>query len=187
MRKLIVAPPAEEDEAAAWTTPAERAAAESFGTRQRRREYLAWRAAVRRELGRDTPIGYDAIGAPELPGSGLHLSVAHCPGRIAVCISDRRCAVDIEPAARDFSRMAHRCLTSGEEALSADPTWPGTAWCVKETLYKYAGRKGLDLRRDLRIERIAPDGRSVVGRIAGGEEIRIEIRCDGAYITTYIL
>ena len=54
----------------------------------------------------------------------------------------------------------------------------GVVWCAKETLYKLARRRGLDLLRDLAIERIDFAAGEVVGRIRGGETIpmRLELR-----------
>ena len=122
---------------------------------------------MRRELGRDVRIGYAATGAPQLPDGQAHISVSHCPGRVAVLLAGGRCAVDIEPATRNFERAAPRYLTPDERMLSADPAWLAVAWCAKEALYKYAGRPGLDLLRDLRLEGVerCTDG---CGAAAGG-------------------
>ena len=143
---LWTSPPLTAEESARWTTSEERAAAAGFVSERRRAEFLTWRAVVRRELGDDVGIAYDALGAPVLTNRAVHISVAHCAGRIAVCASPERCAVDIEPATRDFRRAASRYLTPEEEALSDDPLLPGIVWCAKETLYKYAGRRELDFR-----------------------------------------
>ena len=138
---LIIEAPWPEGEAAAWATAEERAAAAAFGSERRRREYLTWRALVRRELGRDVHIAYDAVGAPVLENRPEHLSVSHCDGRVAVCLSLRRCAVDIEPVTRNFGRVLSRYMTPEEQALADDPLLPAAVWCAKETLYKYAGRR----------------------------------------------
>lgn len=195
--RLIVEPPMAEREAAAWTTPEERAEAAAFAP-ARRREYLAWRAVVRRELGRGVRIGYDPAGAPLLLDGQAHISVSHCPGRVAVLMAGHRCAVDIEPAARNFERAALRYLTSDERALSADPVWFAAAWCAKETLYKYAGQPGLDLLRDLRLERVdwrtedhkagaggCVEGR-IVGRIAGGGPLELAATIAGGFVVVTI-
>ena len=133
---LWTSPPLTAEESARWTTSEERAAAAGFVSERRRAEFLTWRAVVRRELGDDVGIAYDALGAPVLTNRAVHISVAHCAGRIAVCASPERCAVDIEPATRDFRRAASRYLTPEDEALSDDPLLPAIVWCAKETLYK---------------------------------------------------
>ena len=184
---LLIAPPMTVGEAARDTTPEERAAAAAFGSERRRAEFLTWRAMVRRELGPDVQISYDEVGAPILANRPEHISVSHCAGRVAVCISPERCAVDIEPATRSFSRAEGRFLTPSERALSDDPLWPGIVWCAKETLYKYSGCRELDFREDLRIERAGLATGTLTGRIGNGEPVELSVRREDGYIVVYIL
>ena len=91
--------------------------------------------------------------------------------------------MDIEPATRDFRRAASRYLTPEEEALSDDPLLPGIVWCAKETLYKYAGRRELDLLRDLRILSVDIAAGRIVGRICDGEPLELQLRfVDGCVV-----
>ena len=192
--RLCIESPKPEDETSFWTTDEEVAQAAAFRSERRRREFLTWRAIVRRELGRDTRIAYNGLGAPILPDGEAFVSVSHCPGCLAVCLSPNRCAVDIERANRDFSRVAARFLTPDEAALSTDPRWPGLVWCAKETLYKYAGQRNLNLLRDLRIEHVGsnPDVPlnewTIEGRIGHEEEpILLSAGCIGDFLVVYIL
>lgn len=184
--RLYIESPMTPAESARWTTPEERAAAAAYDE-CRRTEYLAWRALVRRELGSDVRIFYHASGAPAVDRPQMQVGVAHCPGRIAVCISDRPCAVDIEPASRDFSRAAPRFLSEQERSLSADALLPGVVWCAKETLYKLSGRKGLDLLRDIRITAVDIAARTVTGRVLDGEPVRLTLLRQTGYIVVYRL
>ena len=184
---LIIEAPWPEGEAAAWATAEERAAAAAFGSERRRREYLTWRALVRRELGRDVRIAYDAVGAPVLENRPEYLSVSHCDGRVAVCLSLRRCAVAIEPVPRNFGRVLSRYMTPEEQALADDPLLPAAVWCAKETLYKYAGRRELDLLRDLRITEADLAAGCLAGRIAGGAPVAMRLLCRDGYLATFIL
>ena len=122
---------------------------------------------MRRELGHDVKIDYNELGAPYLPDGEACLSVSHCPGSVVVALADRPCAVDIETLARDFLSVAPRYLNPAELALSDDARWPAVAWCAKETLYKYAGRRESDLRHDLHIEEVDFRTATLVGRICG--------------------
>lgn len=187
IRKLILEAPMSGEQAAAWVTDAELATARAFGSEQRRSEYLGWRAVVRRELGRDTTIAYNELGAPVVTNREVCLSVAHCRGRIAVCISDRRCAVDVESEGRDFSRVAPRYLTVSERELSSDPLLPALVWCAKEALYKYAGQKELDLLDDLRVESIDWARGRITGRIRGEEPIELAVFREEGFVGAYIL
>ena len=192
--RLCTESPKPEDETSFWTTDEEVAQAAAFRSERRRREFLTWRAIVRRELGRHTRITYDELGAPSLPDGEAYVAVSHCSGRVAVCLSPNRCAVDIERADRDFSRAAERFLTPDEAALSSDPRWPGLVWCAKETLYKYARRRNLDLLRDLRIVSVRPSSDpspctwTIEGRIGHEEEpILLSAGCIEDFLVVYIL
>lgn len=177
IRDLLISRPLSDDETAPWTTADERLRAAGFGTPARRAEFLTWRTLVRRRLGADIPIDYDAAGAPALPGTPWHLSVAHCAGLVAVCLCDVRCAVDAEPSERDFGRVVSRVSTPAERALSDDPRWPGVLWCAKECLYKYARRRGADFLRDLRVTD-ADLARGAAAGAAAGERVTLTIRFD---------
>lgn len=110
-KALFIEPPMDEAGVAGWVTSDELAEARRFVREGRRREYLTWRAVVRRELGADVRIAYDAAGAPVVDRDGVYVGVSHCRGRVAVCLSDIPCAVDIEPETRDFSRAAPRYMS----------------------------------------------------------------------------
>ena len=60
------------------------------------------------------------------------------------------------------------------------------AWCAKETLYKLAGRRELDLLRDLRLT-AAGEG-WIEGRICGGAPLRLDVRMlDGDAVVVWRL
>ncbi len=84
MKRLIVEPPLAFEEAAEWATDDELTTARGFAP-ARGCEYLAWRAIVRREIGRDAAIAYNSAGAPILTNYPLHLSVSHCRRRATDC------------------------------------------------------------------------------------------------------
>lgn len=186
IRRLIIEEPMCEQEAAAWATPEELASVEAFAP-ARRREYLAWRAVVRREMGRDIRIGYNEVGAPVIFDRMAYLSVAHCRERIAVCISDARCAVDIESESRDFSGVVARYMTAAEQRLAADPLLPAAVWCAKEALYKYAGKKKLDLLRDLHVVQADLAAGTMTGRIGDGESLNLSVVRSEGFLTVCIL
>lgn len=188
MRRLVIEAPLPVGEAARWATPDELAAARTFAP-ARAQEYLAWRAIVRREVGRDARIGYNAVGAPVLENYPLHLAVSHCRGRVAVGISEARCAVDIERTDRRFGRLLARYLTAEERQLSDHPLFAAIGWCAKETLYKYAGRRGCDLLHDLCIEAVRfTEARAgeLTGRCCDGAPLRLHFREQEGFVTVWL-
>lgn len=180
MFRLFLSRPLSLSDAAPWVTPEELAAAAVFPP-ARQSEWLSWRAVVRRELCRELgcapaeiAIGYNVVGAPavEIPlDRRVHAAVSHCKGCVAVGLSDAPCAVDVESLDRRFGRIESRYMTAAERVLSDDPRWPAVVWCAKETLYKYAGRRELNLLSDLLVEPADFAAGRLVGRIRGGEAL----------------
>lgn len=192
MLRLLLSRPLCESEIERWTTPDERAAAAGFAA-ARRSERLSWRALARRELCRELgcepagiAFGYNGVGAPLVEGAEVRIAVSHCAGSIAVALSDAPCAVDIETLDRDFGRAASRFMTSAEWAFSADPSWPALVWCAKETLYKYAGRRELDLLHDLRVENVDFSAAALLGRICGGAPLALRFLFLAGRVVVYL-
>ena len=121
------------------------ASAARFQNEKRRNEHLAWRRVVRRELGHDVVIDYNAVGAPTVNTPNIYISVAHGGGAVAVAFAECRVGVDIETSERNFERVAERYMSDEERALSDDSRWLAIVWCAKEALYKLYGERGVEL------------------------------------------
>lgn len=167
-------------------TDDERAAAAAFGSERRRAEYLMWRHVVRREAGADLEIAYDDRGAPFLKNSNLHIGVSHSADFVAVIISPRRCAVDIERLARNFGSAARRYISPSEGQLSQDERLAAALWCSKECLYKYSGRTGLDFLEDIRVEAVDFAGGMVTGRVCGGGTVTMRMQEHEGNLVVYV-
>lgn len=129
----------------------DRAVVEQFGSVTRRCEALAWRAVVRRELGAETKIFYDDYGAPRVDIPNTYIGVSHSREFVAVAISDKPCAVDIEDASRDFRKVASRYLSERELQLAEEENLYAEMWCAKEALYKYYRKGCLDFVKHISI------------------------------------
>lgn len=139
------------------------ASAMRFQNEKRRREHLAWRRIVRRELGARVHIDYNDVGAPVVDAEGSWISVAHGGDSVAVAIADEPVGVDIESLSRDFDRVAPRYMTSEELSLWSNEHWACYVWCAKEAMYKLYGRRGVELRGELRIESFDSENRVIYG------------------------
>ena len=173
------------EELARLVTSEELAAAQRLGNLSRRRQWLAWRAALHTLLP-DVRTGYRKSGAPILKPAGDQaekvgfIGVSHTNDLAAVIFSPNgSCAVDVERLDRHFDRISSRYISDVEMQLpgSREAWFPALLWCAKETLYKQAEMEGLDLRDGLRIESIAyekePLQGRMRGRIRGGKEITL--------------
>lgn len=188
-RGFFIEPLMTEEEAACTATTEEIMQANTFPSLRRRCEYLTWRAVVRRHTDSAIRIAYNTFGAPYLPDHPhIHLGISHCNGWVAVCISDRPCAVDIEPTTRNFRAVEARCIRPEERALSDHPLLPAVIWCAKETLYKLAEeQEGLDFLDDLHITALDIPGGTAAGSIRSGIPIELSVRQEHGLIIVYKL
>lgn len=186
-------------------TPADLEYADRFTDAGRRAANLTWRAALRaaikdgvvpytpatpatpsastpadiRPRKPETAAGYDIeyspCGAPFIAGNQFRFGVSHTSDKAALILADTPCAIDIERADRDFSRVAARILTDKERKLAArcnKPNAAGLMWCAKETIYKLSASNGIDFRRDIAIERIDTSSHTIDGRLTADGRAR---------------
>ncbi len=117
------------------------------GSQHRQCERFTWHRAARTILGNPSAqFSYNAIGAPQIVNSNLHISVSHSATLVAVIISPQPCAIDIESLSRNFERVASRYQSPSELKFPLE-----TLWSIKEALYKFACRKELNLLNDIKV------------------------------------
>lgn len=183
-----------EEELRVLVNEEDRTSASRFSLPRRRIEHLAWRAALRVALP-DTKVGYTEAGAPVLMSDGLHIlmsdelhiSVAHTAGLVAVLLSKRPCAVDVECETRDFGAVHTRFISAAESELpdAVHPDFPAAVWCAKETMYKLARSAGLDFLRDLAIASSDLSRGKIYGCIADGASIEMNVLSVEGYFVIY--
>lgn len=187
MNNLFVEPIASEEELRRGATTEELEVVARFASEHRRREALAWRGVVRRELGDECTIGYDEWGAPVVDIAERYISVSHCDKFVAVLISDKPCGVDIESCSRNFGRVEERYMSDRERSLSTDKDWAAMVWSAKEALYKLYRQGGIDFLKDITV--VSYDAASqLIGALLPNKEcvaVRIEKR--GGYLVASTL
>ncbi len=135
---------------------------------QRARERYSWRKVAREILADPAAqFDYNELGAPQIVGSDHYISVSHSSTLLAVVISPTRCAIDIERLDRNFERVASRYISPQEHAQLHTCELMPHIWSIKECLYKFAGQRGLDFIRDIRIMSI--DGEEFHASLPAGE------------------
>lgn len=167
-------------------TEDDRAYVAAFGSARRRCEVLAWRNLVRREVGRDCHIGYEACGAPIITNPNIHIGVSHCCDRVAVILAEKPCAIDIETTERNFAGVAERFLTPEELRLSGDELLLGRLWCAKEAAYKLCRTSSLNLREDIQITEYLPAVERFTAVIRGTQRICGYFRVEAHHIVAII-
>lgn len=123
---------------------------------KRRVEHLASRFLLR-HLQHDFPLAAilaDEHKKPYLADGSFQLSISHSWPYIAVAI-DRsvRMGIDIQTWHPRIGDIKNKFLSQREQAMCEDNLNLFThAWCAKESVYKWNGKKGVDFIRHLPIE-----------------------------------
>lgn len=98
----------------------------------------------------------DEHGKPYLVNSDYSISLSHSYDYAAVMIGkDRSVGVDIELIKPKIHRIQQKFLSAGELAqLDVKDNTDGlyVCWCVKEAIYKWYGKKGLEFRKHIHIQ-----------------------------------
>lgn len=136
-------------------------------------------AAVAREIYGAAGVGHLPSGAPYLVDDNderisLNISISHTADWLAVMSSTEPCGVDIELVDRRVEHLAHRFATEDELEVARRVFPPNAAllvWCVKEAIYKMAGREGVDFLRDMAL--IDARGNILTGE-AFGKRVELE-------------
>lgn len=185
---VLVARMPQLEELEASATAEELQSVASFSSCSRRRERLSWRALLRESQGEQVEVGYQESGAPIILNSPYkYISVSHSRTHVAIALSHTPCGVDIESLDRDFSKVASRYLCHEERALCHEEWWLAAVWCAKETLYKVAQRKGVDLLSGLRVEALDCAASVIVARVMQGEPIRLGLKFTEDQVLVYTL
>ncbi len=141
-------------------------ASEKLTSEYRRIEWLSSRAIIRRELkAMGLSVDPDVAVVESEPGgapiinptiiSTISVSISHTKGCVAVVLSANRCCVDIEHSERAVAHLLPRFASDTEiELLKKESVKPILLWCIKEALYKYAGREGGSFKDELTLKAV---------------------------------
>ena len=127
----------------------------SLNNGKRLLHWLSTRLLLRTMLNTDDYIDcrMDDHGKPYLVDIDYEISLSHSYDYAAVMISrDKKVGVDIELMKDKIQLIKHKFLSVDElKQQNLDTTKEGlyVSWCVKEAIYKWNGRKGLELKKDM--------------------------------------
>ncbi|MBS1644155.1 MAG: 4'-phosphopantetheinyl transferase superfamily protein [Bacteroidetes bacterium] len=126
---------------------------------KRRLEHIAGRYLLL-HLQADFPIqdiSPDVHDKPRLPDNRYHFSLSHSyPFVAAVITDDEECGIDIQVWKENIAEIAHMFLSEEEQQVCQQESSRFTlAWCAKEALYKWNGRRGIDFIGDFKLKNIS--------------------------------
>lgn len=114
-----------------------------------RRGFLSIRHLLRIAGYSDLDLSYDDNGKPHL-NDGKYISITHSFEFTAIIVSDIPVGIDIEKQREKIKRIAHKFVGQKEDfVLDAQNSVPllSVLWCVKESMYKQYGQKGLSFKQ----------------------------------------
>jgi phosphopantetheinyl transferase len=122
---------------------------------QKRLQHLAGRFLLS-QLFPNFPLSAVQISAsqkPFLQSSNIHFSVSHCKQYAAAIVSTANpCGVDVEMVNDKIEKIIPKFLTQSEIDLIPHNQLKNAAtlfWSVKETLFKWDGKGGIDFKKHL--------------------------------------
>ena len=127
----------------------------SLNNGKRLLHWLSTRLLLRTMLNTDDYIDcrMDDHGKPYLVDIDYEISLSHSYDYAAVMISsNKKVGVDIELMKDKIQLIKHKFLSVDElKQQNLDTSVDGlyVSWCVKEAIYKWNGRKGLELKKDM--------------------------------------
>ena len=113
---------------------------------KRKKEHLVSRLLVN-EICPTKTIIYNKFGAPELD-NGKHISISHSKELVAVILSNKKTGLDIEQISEKPLRLASKFI-SEKNLIKLNKEKATLIWCVKEAIYKWHQKGGVDFVKDI--------------------------------------
>jgi len=134
----------------------------------------------------------DEFGKPFLANFDYKLSISHSGHRVAVILSDREVGIDIQHISTKILDLYSRFASQKEIEFLQEPNEIEkmyVVWCGKEALYKLYGKKKLDFRQNLAIDKFEWENEGIVkGHIIKGpytKELPINYRKMDDYLLAF--
>lgn len=130
----------------------------SLSSGKRALHWLATRVLLRKMLNTADYIDcqMDEHGKPYLVNSDTYISLSHSYDYAAVIISKgKQVGIDIELIKMKIKSIKHKFLSDVELAqkqIGDNTNGLYVAWCAKEAIYKWNGKKGLEFKQHIHIK-----------------------------------
>ena len=145
---------------------------------QRKREFVATRV-LRHQIFGFEHIHYDEVGAPYINQEG-YISISHTKNLVGLALCKKfKIGFDLERIQNKITNIKHKFISERElNHFENSPLELTKAWSAKETLYKLSGKKGLNFRTNIELEKVTKDnwnGTIKLGSSEKSTKIKIEV------------
>ena len=98
----------------------------------------------------------DEHDKPRVDNNQFYFSISHSFPYVAAVVSpDVECGIDIQVWHARMQQLQHKFLAEKEQMFfQNDPQLITLAWCAKEAVYKWQGRRGVDFIEHLPISQV---------------------------------
>ena len=126
---------------------------------------------------------------PFLPEQNFHFSISHCGDFAAAIISqDKLVGIDVELVCTKIDNIKHKFLSTAELALvtkaGSELNIPSynlltLCWSVKETIFKWYGKGGIDFKKNMIVQDISFKNEQglVSARFEKGQSVLLAVNC----------
>ncbi len=115
---------------------------------KRKKEFCITHLLLRELVDEDERIIKDEYGKPMLVHHEFAISISHADLYSAILLSEHlECGVDVEVISARINRVANKFVSSYEDlyvSKNNSPAYYTVIWCVKEAIYKWYAKRGLD-------------------------------------------
>ena len=147
----------------------------------KRLQHLAGRLLLK-ELYPNFPVALIQIAdtrKPYLENEPYHFSISHCADYAAVIVSKAfRVGVDVESKTAKIAGIIPKFLTAEECFLLPHGAINETAtlfWSVKESIYKWNSRAGVDFKKHIAIRSISGDANQGIVHCMFNDAVKLEV------------
>ena len=129
-----------------------------FKTKKRNLEALCSRILLYNHS-RSLKISYSESGSPLL-NNHQYISVSHSGNLVCIAISNNSIGVDIEEISEKSLRSQSKFVNVNQTNLNKNKT--SLIWSIKESVFKYHNKGGIDFKRDVLLKDLIVKDRGVL-------------------------
>lgn len=156
-----------------------------------RKQFISSRVLIKGIIEGELGEKYDGLncdkGVPQSLNNKV-VSISHSESVVAVGVSIGRFGLDIQRVTSKVSRVIERLCCENELILAGGDLKNTVLWSVKEAIYKFLKKPGIDFRSQIEVQRLEIEK----GKIRGFGRVFVsskeeEIKFEGELIEDYVL
>ncbi len=149
----------------------------------RKKEWLASRILLE-ETQPGIILNYNDFGAPLL-SNDLFISISHSKKLVMHIISNIKVGLDIEEISEKALRIAPKFIPS-EKLKNLSKEKATLIWCLKEAIYKWHQKGGVDFIKDITIDDFNINNKGVVTAFLKGQELILNYQKINTHYLAYV-